>query len=291
MTPGADAAAPFAIGLTPLADRPWLLVDAHLPAVLAEKRRVAASHPDRVFAAEPATLPAQREVLDRVLAHQCDRHPVFFRREGEHVHIAGVPDSVDLDDGRPPLARAADLCAEDLVIMRRDAGEWRLAAAALHFPSSWRLAEKFSRPLDDVHAPVPGFGRGSRNATLIARIFDNLAAGVPVLRHNWSIYHNDRLHHPEPHESVGARHVAGSLFLREERQTLSRLDAAHILFTIHVAVTPAGALAATAAGRRHAAAIAAWLEGLEPAERAYKGLGQDAGPVVARLNEIAASAV
>mgnify|MGYP000846223527 CR=1 FL=1 len=43
-------------------------------------------------------------------------------------------------------------------------GGWRLAAGSLCFPSSWSLVEKFGKPLQDIHAPVPGFGPGTRSA-------------------------------------------------------------------------------------------------------------------------------
>ena len=42
--------------------------------------------------------------------------------------------------------------------MRRGEDGWRLAAGSLCFPSSWSLDEKFGRPLQEIHAPVPGFG-------------------------------------------------------------------------------------------------------------------------------------
>ena len=58
--------------------------------------------------------------------------------------------------------------------MRRGADGSRLAVASLCFPSSWSAAEKFGRPVDEIHGPVPGFGPASRPAGLIARMFDNL---------------------------------------------------------------------------------------------------------------------
>ena len=64
------------------------------------------------------------------------------------------------------------------MLMRRGEDGWRLAAASLCFPSSWSLEEKFGRPLQDIHTPVPGFGRGTRTADIIHRIFDNLAVAA-----------------------------------------------------------------------------------------------------------------
>ena len=79
--------------------------------------------------------------------------------------------------------------------MRRDDSGWRLAAGSLCFPSSWSLVEKFGRPLQEIHAPVPGFGPGTRPAELINRMFDGLQ-GQAVERFNWSIQADDALYQP-----------------------------------------------------------------------------------------------
>ncbi|TIU52784.1 MAG: DUF3445 domain-containing protein, partial [Mesorhizobium sp.] len=63
-----------------------------------------------------------------------------------------------------PLVQASLLVQEDLILMRRDESGWRLAAGSLCFPSSWSLLEKFGKPLQQIHAPVPGFGPGTRPA-------------------------------------------------------------------------------------------------------------------------------
>ncbi|TGQ25043.1 heme-dependent oxidative N-demethylase subunit alpha family protein, partial [Mesorhizobium sp. M4B.F.Ca.ET.214.01.1.1] len=73
-----------------------------------------------------------------------------------------------------PLVAASLLVQEDLILMRRDVSGWRLAAGSLCFPSSWALTEKFGKPLQQIHAPVPGFGPGTRPADLINRMFDGL---------------------------------------------------------------------------------------------------------------------
>ena len=80
--------------------------------------------------------------------------------------------------------------------MRRGEDGWRLAAASLCFPSSWSLEEKFGKPLQDIHTPVPGFGRGTRTADIIHRIFDNLAVAQPVERLNWSLQAGADLYQP-----------------------------------------------------------------------------------------------
>lgn len=89
------------------------------------------------------------------------------------------------------------LVQEDLCLMRRGPGGWRLAAASVSFPSSWSLRDKFGRTLDALHEPVPGYA--GTMAVRMARVFDNLRVGIPVTRMNWSLYGDAHLHHPDTH--------------------------------------------------------------------------------------------
>ncbi|MAY63759.1 MAG: hypothetical protein CML29_16275 [Rhizobiales bacterium] len=269
----APPAKPFAIGLSPLGDRPWLIVDDRLPAYLAEKRALHRENPDKVFISEPGTIEAQRETLQRVAGWQTAHHPDRFARKQGSIRIEGVDDVVNFESAKPLLA-AAFLCAEDLVLMRHGENGWRLAAASLSFPSSWRLAEKFARPITAIHKPVPVFSEGTRKAVLVERIFDNLQPDTPVLRGNWSIYGDDRLFHPAPHSGEGAGDPdPRTTFLREERQTLTRLPGSDdILFTILITLTPLARLAETDEGREKAGAISGQLAAMAEDELAYKSM-------------------
>src|SRR5699024_2506515 len=120
------------------------------------------------------------------------------------------------------------------------------AAGALCFPSSWLLREKFGRSLQDIHAPVPGFGRGARNEELIQRMFDYLKVEQPVQRLNWSLQARRELYYPlsdtqrdvrassRPSKFADLAAVARG-FVRVERQTLRKLpQTGDILFTIRI---------------------------------------------------------
>lgn len=273
----------FAIGLKPLDPAQWIDVDAHLPDYLAEKSRLFAERHGEVFAAEPGTETAQREVLDRLVAHLVADHASTHAREGEAIRIIPSGALVTLDSG-PPLETAARLVQEDLVLMRRGPDGWRVAAAALCFPSAWRLADKFGRPMHQVHAPVPGFGAGTRPAELITRMFDNLQPGAAMLRWNWSLFGDAALFHPEPSHAVPRFGTEGEkAVLRLERQTVTRLDSGDVLFTIRIYLEPIDALARQPEGREIAAAIRSQLAAL-PAEQAeYKGLLAEREVLVRRL--------
>jgi hypothetical protein len=285
-TPYDGSAKPFTIGLKPLDLAGWLEVDRHREAYLSEKRRLYAEIPGKVFVAEEGTQAAQQEVLELIAGHL-------------QLHFPEV--EADASTAGPALRIASLQVQEDLVLMRRGEDGWRLAAASLCFPSSWSLEEKFGRPLQDIHTPVPGFGRGTRTADVIHRIFDNLAVELPVERLNWSLQANPDLYQPlsndaridraqaRPSRFPGAD-VAASAFIRVERQTLRKLPVSgDILFTIRIHLDPMPVLERHAERTVLAASFAAQLAALDTAQLDYKGLTADRDRLVARLTAMAMS--
>lgn len=295
-TPYDGAARPFQIGLKPLDPRHWTVPGPELGAYLAQKQDLLATRRDIVFAAEPGTGAAQHELLERLTDHLVRDHGALYIRTGRSIAIPSLGRQVEFDDPHtPPLERAALLVEDDLVLMRRGPEGWRLAAAALCFPSAWSLAEKFGRPMHEVHAPVPGFGAGTRNGELITRMFDNLRPEMPMIRWNWSLFGDDALHHPEGghpgRPRFGDGRVASHAFLRVERQTLTRLpESRDIVFTIGIHVDPLDALAGEPEGPRIAAALAAQIEALSPEQLDYKGLALERQPLLEKLRQLAGAA-
>ena len=146
------------------------------------------------------------------------------------------------------------------------------------------MAEKFGKALEAIHGPVPGFSGGTRNATIMNRIFDNLTPEAPVVRWNWSVYGTNELHHP--HMSPPRRFDDG-LYLRLERQTLRKLPVSgDILFTIRIYIDPLEALTRRDDGADLARAIAAQIEALSSEELDYKGLTIEKDRLLQRLLEI-----
>jgi hypothetical protein len=275
----------FQIGLKPLDFNEWIDVDTHIARYLDEKARLEARHPADIFAAEHATDAAQAEILDLLVTHLPRRFPEIYHRDGSTMSVTGRTVALDAAE---PLRIAARLVQEDLILMRRGAAGWRLAAGSLSFPSSWRLREKFGHPIHEIHAPVPGFGDGSRNAELIARMFDNLKPAIGVIRWNWSIYPEPDLYHPASGEG-GLRFAAGleNAFLRVERQTLRKLPVSgDILFTIRIYVDPLPQIARQPNGAAIAAGLAEQLRTLDADQLAYKGLSAARDELVARLGTI-----
>ncbi len=274
---------PFTIGIRPLALHEWIDADDQLGIYLDEKARLWAAHRAAVFAAEAGTEAAQAEVLAQLAEHLPAWFPALYRRDGAAITVAGR--RVDLDAPEPPLAIAASLVQEDLVLMRRGPEHWRLAAASLSFPSAWLLAEKFGRPMHEVHGPVPGFGAGTRNAMLIERMFDNLRPEAGMIRWNWSLFGDGRLFHPDSHAS-GLRFGDGaaSAWFRLERQTFRRLPVSgDVLFTIRIYLDPVAELARRPEGPAIAATLSEQLAALTPEQAGYKGLLAEREALLARL--------
>ena len=297
-TPYDGSAKPFSIGLKPLDPEDWIEIDRHYRVQLEEKDRLIAERPGDVFAARADTDAAQREVLDKVVDHLIRGHARIFPGRDEWDFLGGRLPRFQLHGSdEPPLQIAARFVQEDLVLMRRMDDGWRLVAASLCFPSSWTLSEKFDRPLEQIHKPVPGFGPDTRMATVIHRIFDNLQPGQLVLRYNWALATDDHLYHPasEVQKTGGTPADVprfGSIaaaFIRVERQTLTRLPVSgDILFTIRIHVDPLTAIKAHPECRRLAAGFADQLAALDQAQLTYKRLVADRDSLVADLRAIAA---
>jgi hypothetical protein len=291
----------FQIGLKPLDLWDWIEIDGFLEDFLAEKGRLFALHGENVFVAEKGSEAGQREVLALLAEHLLRHFPPLYRREGDVLRVGATGRTVRLDDAaEPPLWTAAKLVPEDLVLMRKGPGGWRLAAASLSFPSSWTLSEKFGRPLGDIHAPVPGFGRGTRMAEVIDRIFDNLKPDQPAQRWNWSLQGDRTLYLPFSHaERVDRTEAAptprlpgpdpvAAAFIRVEKQTLRKLpDTGDILFTIRIHLDPMRWMREHKEGPQVARKFAEQLEALDEPQLAYKGFSADRERLVRALRGLA----
>lgn len=292
----------FTIGLKPLEFERWIEIDEFLLPHLAEKQRLYTEIPEKVFVEEDDTRDAQGEVLGLLVAHLAARHQATHSDSGtEVVGLEGGLGGLAPALREAPLVRASLLVQEDLILMRRDERGWRLAAGSLCFPSSWSLREKFGKPLQEIHAPVPGFGPGTRPAELINRMFDGLQ-GQAVERFNWSIQAGDALYHPlsnvqriDRATNRPTRFPDGDInahaFMRVERQTLRKLPVSRdILFTIRIHLDPLAVLIRHPDKATLAASFAEQLNALDQAQLDYKGMTADRDRLVAFLDGMARAA-
>lgn len=285
-----DGSSPlFTIGLKPLDLHDWIDADQNLLKYLDEKDRIATRHPQEMFAALPDTRDAQTEVLHLLADHLPKRFPDIYTRFGPQIDVVPAFRRVMMDAPFiPPLLIAAGLIQEDLILLRKRDDGWNIVAGALAFPSSWRLLDKLGKPMHAVHAPVPGFNEGTRNASLIERIFDNLRTEAPVIRWNWSLYGDDELWHPGSSNPTGRRfgegEIAENVYLRVERQTLRKLpDSGDILFTIRIYIDPLEAIERQPHASELAQALIAQIEALTPEQLAYKGMAEARAQLIRRL--------
>jgi hypothetical protein len=285
---------PFTIGLRPFDVAEWIEVDDRLGTDLTLKARILAEKGAEAFAVLDGAQMAQAEVLELLAAHLPRRFPALYRREGRALRIAPGDRTVDLR-GEPPLLTASRLVQEDLLLMQRLDDGWRLVAGSLCFPSTWVLSEKLGRPLEAIHAPVPGFS-GSMTSR-VARIFDHLRPEAPVERFNISIYGDARLRHAEPRQAPHERFplggsILGRAHLRVERQTLRKLRrSGAIVFTVRVHLDPLAALEDNVKRPALARALREHVDALSPEELAYKGLAETREPLLAALAALCRSEV
>ena len=287
-TPYVTTPSPFVIGLSALDPKGWIEPDDDLDAFLAEKERLRRSEFDTVFRTVEGSEPGQRECLELLVSHLVADHGSRYRRAGDRLEFAGR--SVDLSSGEPPLLIAGSLVQDDLAILSRRETGWHIVAGYVAFPSAWSLREKVGHPMETVHADVPGFAGGTRNAAMINRIFDNLQPELPAMRMNWSIYPEGELFWP-PERSAEARRqpfVPATNFIRVERQTLRRLPkTGDIVFTIRIYADPIASLLRLPGGPDIARILALRLEGLTPEQLSYKAMVEKKAALVAYLRDMA----
>lgn len=296
-TPYDGSSKPFTIGLKQLDPREWISIDGDLARYLAEKDRLAENLRDQIIVSEIGSEPGQTEVLSLLVEYLIAHHPDTYKQTDRTVRIVPAGRDVWLDDPAfPPIHNAARLVQEDLVLMRKGETGWRLAAASLCFPSAWKLLEKFGKPMHEIHAPVPGFQAGTRNASLIERMFDNLQAAQPVVRWNWSLYGDDKLYHPVSDYGMkrrfGDNPEPENIHFRLERQTLRKLPrSGDILFTIRIFIDPLEVLEKHEDAVGLAASITDQIAAMDEAEVTYKGLSDERSRLLDRLNRIAGVAL
>lgn len=226
-------------GIAPLDPRDWLLTDEVFAAQMAERERLLEERRAEVLALDPDAVPAAGELLETVLDHL----PGGYSRRKDAVLR---PDGVEVTlDRRDPLGTAGRLVQEDLCLLEKRGAEHVLTGAVLCFPSSWRLEEKFLRPLVAIHEPVGAYDADI--AKRVQRLFDGIRPGRPLWRFNALRYRDPVLFQPRMRQAPDEPGPAP--YLRSERQCLLRLpETRAVVFSIHVYVLARAGLSAAPSG-------------------------------------------
>lgn len=214
-------------GIQPLAMDDWLLADDAFAGQMALRDRLLADRRETVLAMEGDAAPAALELLDLVLA-QTGADPA-----GPVIRADGAVVAIDRAD---PMATLARLVQEDLCILQKRGDEHVLTAAALCFPASWKLSEKFRRPLIGIHEPVASYDAGI--AARVQRLFDGVQPDRPLWRFNALWYDDPALHQPRGETERRPRADPDTApYLRSERQCILRLPQSRaVVFSIHTYV-------------------------------------------------------
>ena len=265
-------------------------IDERYPEEMAQRRALVARWGDEVIAAAPGAEPASAELLERLAELLPRRFPEWFARDGDVLHNRLTGERWDLS--RHPLRTAAHLVQEDLCLLELRDGGPVLVAGILCFTPGWRLLEKLGLKLADVHGPVPLYA--DRLARPVDRFMGKLAQGKLVERLNWGLYDNPALFRPGGHNrrarnpSITAENAGDTLFLRVERQTLSRLErTGAVLFTIRTHVYP---LRRVTSALGAAARLAEAVRAMPPEMQLYKSFAPFAAPLLAYLDAVTPAA-
>lgn len=244
-----EEASDFQIGLKPIGQDAWLEGGEADPA--ARKDLLMAIRREMVWAATAGSGPAQAEALALVEAS------LGRRVEGSSVG---------------PLYAAARAVPDDLCLMEKRDGQWRLTALSLCAGSFFTAEAVIGRSLAQLHEPVTGFAE--RFLVRVQRIFDGLRPDLILERRNWTVLNSAELHTPTSApirariEEIRPSEAAEVLHLRVERQTLRRLPrTGAVIFTIRVWLAPLASLVGEP--DRLAAFAQAWRSAA-PELRAYK---------------------
>jgi dimethylamine monooxygenase subunit A len=265
----------MAMGLITVPQADWMELDARYREEMAERQRLLCERHDDVFAVLPEAQDASIEVLQLLVAHLTTQFPTWFTLDGSTLVNRLTDETWDL--AAPPchpLELAGRLVQEDLCIIQSDAEAPRFTAAVLCFPSRWRLHEKLGRPLAAVHGPVPFYAE--RLATPVNRFMAKVKPGHIASRLNWSVLDDPAMYQPTgkwreaANTAITAQNAGDTLYLRVERQTLTRLPrTGAVLFGIRVHSYP---LAAAITTPGNAAQLAEAVRALPEETQHYKSL-------------------
>ncbi len=235
----------YRMGLRPIEPHVWLpdRIDAE---ELARKRTLLGDSASGVFAELAESRAGQQLMLDAV-----------NRALGTRISTSDTA----------PIIAASLQVPDDLCLMQRFNGTYRLTAACVCSPSYWRLAEKIGRTLDGIHDPVPTLN--DKLSEKMAQFFTRLPLAAIFERRNWLMHTNPALYQPvsEAWHEVTADTVQ-HLVVRSERQTLRRLDSEAVMFTIRVTCHSLPEIAGYPDAARD---LLAAIDNLDGAERAAKG--------------------
>ena len=247
------AAADFQLGLRRMRPESWILIGAEHAEMMRRKRARLDEYQSFYYGSLPESLPAQRELRQRVTTHLVADHPQSFERVGSVVRSLITGQTLDLDDdSTEPLLQLSYLIEEDFMLMDEFGGTPRITAASNAYSTSGRLVASVGHDVAWAHEPVTQLTQklGGR----INQVLGSIHASNPCERFNWQLTPMATVFfpHDDPHAANAAamhavvetlRHDSARtgelLWIRVERQTLSRLPESNaVAFSLHTYSDP-----------------------------------------------------
>ena len=261
------------MGLRSMPAAGWIETGSDLDLQLIERQELISNRRDTIFGAisnfEQPALKFAELILNNLSQFHASEYQVELQKIVTH---RSTSTQVDISADHPFL-QLAKVIGEDLCLISKVDGQWLLTAAAVIYPSRWKLTEKLGKNLDQIHAPVPGYEEALQPAMSLT--FDKLTSERQVWRLNWALHPDPNLHQPDSHSISVA---PDKYWWRTERQTLTKLDGQdHVLFTIRNRAEP---LSQILNDPISANAFAQTLNTMSPESIAYKGLTTDHQAIV-----------
>ena len=296
------ASVDFTLGLSSARKSEWIQFSPRHADNMRAKRSRLGAQSDRYYRTLPESLHAQRDLRDRVVAHLATDHPDRYALAGSTLTSRLESLAWQLDDADvEPLRQLSDIIEEDFMLLQELDGAMRITASSNAYSSSGRLVSAVGQTVDWAHIPVPTLT--NKLGARIGRVLSSVHEDTPCERFNWQVTPMATLFfpHDDPHRAnANAMHAvrdtlcrepdrAGELlFIRVERQTLSRLPAARaVAFSLHTYSDPLSVLEADPQGARSMLRL---LEGYSESRWQYSEMDIVREPLLDYLGRVAAAA-
>ena len=221
-------------GTRPISPDEWIICDDAFSQQMALRDELIETKKDKVLAISERKQEAAVELLKMTLDF-CISKLGYKKNGNKIIRTDKVSVEIDLNEPMTVLGR---LVQNDFCILQKKDSEHVLTAAALCFPASWSLEEKFLKPLIDIHVPVKQYD--DNIAKRVQRLFDGLQINRPVWRFNALCYEDPNLFLPRSVNQPRRKPAPNKAnYFRSERQTLIKLPKVGNYFGIHTFVVRA----------------------------------------------------
>ena len=227
-----DTTYPKLPGTRPISPDEWIICDDAFSQQMALRDKLIDTKKDKVLAISEEAREAAVE-LSKITLDFCTSKLGYQKKINKIIRPDGVSVEIDLNE---PMTFLGRLVQNDFCILQKTDKEHVLTAAALCFPASWSLEEKFLKPLIDIHVPVKEYD--DNIAKRVQRLFDGLQINQPVWRFNAMYYEDPNLFQPRSINQPRRKPAPNKVnYFRSERHTLMKLpESKAVIFGIHTFV-------------------------------------------------------